>query len=70
MQKSPENNRDDQKEQKTIEHVDSSRSKQEQLDYVYAQILQGIEDRRGAETLHMEQKEQLDDEERKEKEET
>ena len=70
MQKSPENNRDDKKENDTVEHVDSSRSKQIELDEIYAQILQTIEDRRGAEVLHMEEKEKIDGEDNEEKEKT
>ena len=70
MQKSPENNRDDQKDKDIVEHVDSSRSKQIELDEIYAEILQNIEDRRGAERLHMEEKEKIDDEDNEEKEKT
>ena len=62
MPESPKNNGEDQKQEETIQHEDSSTSKQIELDQIYAQILQQIEDRRGAERLHTEEKESWDDE--------
>ena len=81
MHQNPANDGNEQKTQETVQHDDSSTSKQVELDHVYAQILQGIqdrqdalhaqvlEDRRGSMRLHMEEKDAKDDEDRDEKEE-
>ena len=66
MDENPENDRDDQKDERTV-HVDSSTAKQIELDRVYAEILQGIEDRRAAIMLTLEEKEKEEDSEEKEK---
>ena len=66
MDENPENDRDDQKDERTV-HVDSSTAKQIELDRVYAEILQGIEDRRAAILLTIEEKEKEEDREEKEK---
>ena len=66
MDENPENDRDDQKDERTV-HVDSSTAKQIELDRVYAEILQGIEDRRAAILLTIEEKEKEEDSEEKEK---
>ena len=72
---------EEQKQQQNVQHNDSSTAKQVELDALYAQMLQNIEDhrdalhaqaiedRRGAMTLHMEEKERLDEEEEDEKKE-
>ena len=71
---------EEQKQQQNVQHTDASTSKQVELDALYAQMLQNIEDhrdalhaqaiedRRGAMTLHMEEKEKWDDEEDEKKE--
>ena len=66
MDENPENDRDDQKDERTV-HVDSSTAKQIELDRVYAEILQGIEARRAAILLTIEEKEKEEDSEEKEK---
>ena len=72
---------EEQKQQQNVQHNDSSTAKQVELDALYAQMLQNIEDRRdalhaqamedrrGAMILHMEEKERLDEEEEDEKKE-
>jgi len=62
MPEHPENNRDDQTRSNTTEHRDSSTWKQIELDAIYAQILQNVEDRRGAELLTLEEKSRVDEE--------
>ena len=69
MPEHPDNNREDQTRSDTTEHRDSSTSKQIELDAIYAQILQNIEDRRGAELLTLEEKSRVDEEEEDEKKE-
>ena len=71
---------EEQKQQQNVQHNDSSTAKQVELDALYAQMLQNIEDhrdavhaqaiedQRGAITLHMEEKEKWDDEEDEKKE--
>ena len=71
---------EEQKQQQNVQHNDSSTAKQVELDALYAQMLQSIEDhrdalhaqaiedRRGAITLHNEEKEKWDDEEDEKKE--
>ena len=66
---------EEQKQQQNVQHNDSCTAKQVELDALYAQMLQNIEDhrdalhaqaiedRRGAITLHNEEKEKWDDEE-------
>ena len=67
MPKNPVNDRDDQKDEGTV-HVDSSTAKQIELDRIYAEILQNIEDRRAAVLLTIEEKEMEEDRKEKEKE--
>ena len=71
---------EEQKQQQNEQHNDASTAKQVELDALYAQMLQNIEDhrdalhaqamedRRGAIVLHMEEKEKWDDEEDEKKE--
>ena len=57
---------DEQKQEQSVEHNDASTWKQVELDALYAQMLQNIEDLRGAMRLHTEQKEREEEDEKKE----
>ena len=62
MPEKPEKSSEEQKQEQSVQHDDSSTAKQIQLDEIYAEILQNIEDQQGAMRLHMEEKERVDDE--------
>ena len=59
---------DEQKQEQSVGHNDASTWKQVELDALYAQMLQNIEDLRGAMRLHTEQKEREDERDEKKEE--
>ena len=69
MSKNPDNESAEQNRQESVQHDDASTAKQIALDEIYAEMLQNIEDLRGAMRLHMEEKERMDEEEDEKKEE-